>query len=132
MLILLHSHLKIKYSGIKAEKKGVVDMDLINRQFPVWQSKMEQLYQENEDFREMCQDYEEVHNLLATWTSSTEVNPAIIAEYRTLLKELEAEIMEALQTRFQPAKLREQDTATQPNSTIAQGGDEADLSKTPS
>ena len=101
-------------------------MELINKQFPAWQSKIEQLYQENEDFQEMCQDYEEVRSLLTTWTTATEVNPSIIDEYRTLLKELEAEIMEALQTRFQPAELPEQDTASQPNSCIGQGGDEAD------
>jgi hypothetical protein len=102
---------------IKAEKTGAVGMDSINKQFPAWQKQIEQLYQENEVFQEMCQDYEEVRSLLETWTASNEINPVIIDEYRTLLKELEAEIIETLHTRFQLIE-------------IEQGGDGADLSET--
>ena len=84
-------------------------MDSISKQFPAWQSKIEQLYQENADFQEACRDYEEVHSLLANWTSTTQVHPAIIDEYRTLLKELEVEIVEALQARFQPVEPPDED-----------------------
>jgi uncharacterized protein YdcH (DUF465 family) len=101
-------------------------MEPICEQFPAWQSEIEHLYQENADFREMCEDYEQVRCLLSTWTVPTEVNPATIDEYRTLLKELEAEITEALQARFQSVELPEQDSATQPTSFIEQGGDGED------
>ena len=64
---------------------------------------------EDEDFEEMCRDYEEVRSLLATWTTSTDVKPADIDKFRTLLKELEVEIVAALQTRFQDIKPPDED-----------------------
>ena len=105
-------------------------MDRVLEQFPKWQSEIEQLHQENADFQEMCQDYEEVCSLVATWTAPADVYPATIEGYRTLLKDLEAEIMEALQAHFRQIESPEQDSATQPTSFIEQGGDEADQPET--
>ena len=94
-------------------------------QLPAWQSEIEELYQENADFQEMCDDYEQVRCLLATWTAPTNVRPDAIEECRMLLKALEADIMEALQTHFQQIESPKQDAATQPNTYMDQGGDEA-------
>ena len=87
-------------------------MERILEQFPMWQSEIEQLFQENVDFQEMCQDFEEVRCLLTTWTTPTDVKPATIDEYQALLKDLKAEILEALQARFQLVELTEEDAAT--------------------
>ena len=76
-------------------------MQRILEQFPMWQSEIEQLFQEDADFQEMCQDYEEVLTLLANWTDSSDIYRGTIDANRTLLKDLEAEILEALQARFQ-------------------------------
>ena len=90
-------------------------MDTVRNLFPARQKQIDQLYQEDADFQEMCQDYEEVHSLLACWTSSTDVKQAIIEEYKILLKDLEVEIMEALQANVEPPE--EETTTDRPKNT---------------
>ena len=89
-------------------------MDTVRNLFPAWQKQIDQLYQEDADFQEMCQDYEEVHSLLAGWTASTDVKQAIIEEYKILLKDLKVEIIEALQANIQPVEPPEEETTTDP------------------
>lgn len=84
-------------------------MERIFNQFPRWQREIEQLHQENADFQETCRDYEELHSLLAIWTAPTGADPATLDGYRTLLKALEAEILECLQARFQHIERSAQD-----------------------
>jgi hypothetical protein len=83
-------------------------METILEKFPNWQTEIQLIHQENADFQEMCADYEEIQCLFTNWTEPTDITPAIIVEYRGLLKKLEAEIMEALQTRFQAVQSSEQ------------------------
>ena len=87
-------------------------MECIIEKFPRWQAEIEQLFQENADFQELCQDYEEVSCLLATLAASAEPHSETIEGYQTLLKELDVEIMEALQARFQHTEPPEHDSAT--------------------
>ncbi len=75
-------------------------MERIFEQFSRWQSEIEQLYQENLDFQETCQDFEELLGLLAAWATPPDANSATLEGYRSLLKALEAEIMAYLQARF--------------------------------
>ena len=79
-------------------------MDTVRNLFPARQKQIDQLYQEDADFQEMCQDYEEVHSLLAAWTASTDVKQAII----------EVEIIEALQANIQPVEPPEEEATTDP------------------
>ncbi len=72
-------------------------IELIVERFPEREADIRHLYQENEDFQEMCQDYNEVSMLLVAWAKkSSEVNATTIEDYQTLLKELEAEIRDLL------------------------------------
>lgn len=80
--------------------------------FPDRQLEIEQLYLESKNFQEMCTDFEEAHCLLANWTSPTELSPAVIDEFQTLLKDLEAEMLEALDSQRQSAKVRGQNNVT--------------------
>lgn len=87
-------------------------MQHILEQFPNWCFEIDLLYLENTDFRELCQDYEEVRALVASWNDSYEIGQATIDEYQTLLKDLETEIMEDLEARFGTAVLPNQNTSS--------------------
>lgn len=85
-------------------------MENILEQFPEWQSEIERLCLESADFRELCMDYKEVRDLIATWADSDESNQETIDEYRTLLRELEADLKEYLHASLGPAELSDQDS----------------------
>jgi hypothetical protein len=68
---------------------------VVNR-FPACQQQIERLSREDADFREMCQDYDLAAQTLARWSRSLPKTEARIQEYQLLLRELEAEIHEAL------------------------------------
>lgn len=76
-------------------------MERIFEQFPQWQPEIEQLYQEDTDFQETCQDFEELLSLLAAWTAPPDAKAATLDGYRALQQALEAEIVECLQARFE-------------------------------
>ena len=96
-------------------------MERVFERFPRWQPEIEQLYQENADFQEICQDYEELLSLLATSTAPLDANLATIDGYRALLNALEAEMIEVLQARFPHVGLPESDQASR---NAGKGGDE--------
>ena len=95
-------------------------MEYILEEFPKWQLEIDQLHAENIDFQELCQDYEEVRTLVASWNDPTNVNKAKIDEYQTLLNDLKLEIMEELQGRFATAVSPDQNTPSQPNQLTKQ------------
>ena len=73
-------------SRIEAGAKRLVNC------MPAWQTRIEHLAKVDPDFREICEDYEEVSQVLGRWRklSSADSNNMIEA-YETLLQELEAE-----------------------------------------
>ena len=89
-------------------------MESILSKLPDWHTEIQQLYQEDEDFQEMCADYGEINSLLCNWNDPVEADPVIINEYTTLLKKIEAEIMEVLETRLQIVESAEQEAASPP------------------
>jgi hypothetical protein len=93
---------------------GEADLEHICEQFPQWRSEIEQLHLENEDFQEVCQDYTKVRDLLAAWAAPPDAYPATIEGYRTVLVELEAEIVEALQARFGQLEPPQEDVYRRP------------------
>ena len=97
-------------------------MEQLFEQFSKWQPEIEQLFQKNTDFQEICQDYEEVLSLLATWTAPANANPATIQGYRELLNSLEAEIMDCLQARFQHVGLSKPDRTPPTDRGAGKGG----------
>jgi len=70
------------------------------RQFEGWQTRIEQSFQESEDFRSLCQDYAVCERALENWQAS---NAAVAAErrqqYTELLAELGKEILDWLEHR---------------------------------
>ena len=71
----------------------------ILRRFPAWRDDIQRLLQENQDFHEMCADYEELSAWLTAVTQPTAVSKAQLEEARALLQALEADILEVLQNR---------------------------------
>jgi len=55
-----------------------------------------QLYQDNDDFRELCDHFAECHEVLSRLRDSTKADPARVKEYETLTTELEQEIRAAI------------------------------------
>ena len=80
--------------------------------FPKRRFEIELLYLESTDFRELCQDYEEVRAMIVTWNDSDEISQATVDEYQALMKDLETEIMEDLEARFGTAVLPNQNTSS--------------------
>ena len=99
-------------------------MEIIFVLFPKWQSEIDRLYQEDEDFQEMCTDYVEVSTLLVNWKNPEATDQANIAEYKELLRKLETEIIETLKYRYQTINSTDQSSPTQLNHNEFQGGDD--------
>jgi hypothetical protein len=95
-------------------------LEHICEKFPQWRPEIERLYLENEDFQEMCQDHAEVCGLLDAWTAPPDVHLETILGYRTVLVELEVEIVEALQARFGRLELPQEDLYLGPKGGHAQ------------
>ena len=115
-------------TSITCELKRRAGMETIVKKLPKWQAEIQHLYLEDEDFQEMCADYEEIHSLLANWTDPAEFDPTVIDEYTVLLAKIEAEIVEAVKTRFQTVQSSVQGSATQPDSHSEHGGDDEEQS----
>lgn len=70
---------------------------LIQNRFPDKSETISLLIQEDPEFREMCEDYDDCVNALHYWKNSKENDAEHrVKEYRTLIHELETEIMEVL------------------------------------
>jgi hypothetical protein len=72
--------------------------------FPEWREAVQRLLEQDVEFREMCLDYAEANRALVHWSAlalraaleSSEVQT--VDQYRVLLYELEAEILEVLRS----------------------------------
>jgi hypothetical protein len=70
------------------------------RRFPQHTSKIRRLRARDPDFRSICDDYDDARRALKHWEAASQAAPERIAEYREILRELEAEalaILEAFQ-----------------------------------
>ena len=84
--------------GFSLDTKTEAGMRRLISRLPEWQSEIEQWVQKDDDFREICQDYEDGAQFLAGLRqASSSAAPGQIAEYETLLKELEDEALCYLQ-----------------------------------
>ena len=72
--------------------------DYVKLRFPDSKESFEWLFQKDPLFREICHDYQDTANALTDWLRSTDFSAdPIIEEYRTLLQELETEILRYMQ-----------------------------------
>jgi len=74
-------------------------IDTLVQRLPRHELGIRQLYDRDSKFREVCDDYEEVKHALEYWQASGHAVPGRTAEYRQMLKELEAEALEMLKAR---------------------------------
>ena len=97
-------------------------MENVLTKYPELQSEIRRLSQEDEDFQEMCQDYEEVCSLMANLTATADRHPATMEGYQKLLESLSEEIMEALQERTQVVVSPEDGSSSRPKNYMEKGG----------
>lgn len=57
-------------------------LNQVVRRFPAWQRRIDELVAENDDFREMCDDYEE----LAEWINNYKTSEGITEELENHLR----------------------------------------------
>ena len=71
-------------------------LHVLNR-FSSQKDTLVRLMIDDSEFYQLCQDYEDCVNALQYWSTSKEpVSKARIDEYRTLVRELEEEILQAM------------------------------------
>lgn len=69
----------------------------IRERYPDKKEGIDRLMVEDPKFRNVCEDYDICVNALRYWTNSKEPEAEIrVKEYRTLVRELEEEVVEAL------------------------------------
>jgi uncharacterized protein YdcH (DUF465 family) len=73
----------------------VPSIALLVSRFPCHEFVMRRLYARDPEFRELCDDYDEVRRALEHWQAADQ-QPGRVAEYRQLLEELEAEALAML------------------------------------
>jgi hypothetical protein len=78
-------------------KGEVPSIDLLVGRFPRHELAIRRLYVRDSEFRAVCDDYGEVHRALEHWQATDQVVPGRVAEYRRMLKELEAEAVGMLE-----------------------------------
>lgn len=66
---------------------------------PAFREKIEQLFREDGDFRDLCHDYRLCLISLWRWEINPEQNRELIEEYRALLGELEKEVEHFLESK---------------------------------
>jgi hypothetical protein len=70
----------------------------VTERFPEWEASIRRRYENDSEFQEVCRDYAEACRALDYWRAISEESVERIAEqYRDLLRELGAEILEILQ-----------------------------------
>lgn len=71
-------------------------LDLIKTKFPRQNFRIEQLYGESEDFRNLCRDYLTCLNTMNRFRESVEQGGKTVKEYENILTELEKELYDFL------------------------------------
>ena len=65
---------------------------LVSRVFTLPGSKIEELIEQSEEFREMCLEYEKCQEMVKRWRTTLPKHLSRIDEFQTLSREMEAEI----------------------------------------
>ena len=74
-----------------------VSLEFIVKRFPLYSESIRQLFQDDNSFQSLCEDYHVCAKALDHWNEATsEEAPDRQQEYATLLKELEDEILKYL------------------------------------
>lgn len=68
------------------------------KRFPQHELTIRRLYARSADFKAICGDYEETLDALRHWEASRDAADAKVLEYRSFLAELEAEILQLLES----------------------------------
>ena len=71
-------------------------LELIKSKFPRQNFRIEQLYSENEDFRNLCKDYLTCIRTMNKYRESIAKEGKTIDEYQDILSELEKELYDFL------------------------------------
>ena len=70
---------------------------LVSRVFTLPGSKIEELIEQSEEFREMCLEYEKCQEMVKRWRTTLPKHVSRIDEFETLSREMEAEIASFLE-----------------------------------
>jgi hypothetical protein len=97
----IHQTAALPKSALHPFFRGRLDMAVIQPslfflfdRFPEKKENIKTLFEENESFKTLCEDYHQCAEALRFWNqSSSEDAPARVREYRALLQELEEEIL---------------------------------------
>ncbi|PWT78443.1 MAG: hypothetical protein C5B59_01785 [Bacteroidetes bacterium] len=71
-------------------------LDLIKNKFPRQNFRIEKLYEESEDFRNLCKDYLTCVQTMGKYRESIEKEGRTVKEYEDILSELEKELYDFL------------------------------------
>jgi hypothetical protein len=78
----------------KSDSYANPSLFFILKRFPEHNEKIQCLFEENDSFRSLCEDYRVCAKALKYWNDSTsEKAPARCEEYNALLQELEEEVL---------------------------------------
>jgi outer membrane protein assembly factor BamD (BamD/ComL family) len=81
------------FGGSCVRDGPVPSIDLLVSRLPRHEFAIRRLYVRDPEFRAVCDDYGEVHRALKHWQAADQAVPGRVAEYRRMLKELEAEAL---------------------------------------
>jgi hypothetical protein len=77
-----------------SDDKAIAGMRQLIQRLPEWQAQIEQRVRHDREFREICQDYQEVVQAIAGWRKRASPQAdRCIRDYEMLLQELEAEAL---------------------------------------
>jgi hypothetical protein len=76
----------------------VPSIDPLISRFPNRELAIRKHYVRDPEFRAVCGDYCDVQHALEYWQAADQAVPGRIAEYRQMLRELEAEVLMFLKT----------------------------------
>jgi hypothetical protein len=79
------------------------EIESLARRFPQYQATIRRLCACDPNFRSICDDHRDVKRALEHWEAASPEAPGMVADYRQILAELEAEAFEIVQT-FEEAR----------------------------
>ena len=74
------------------------EIEALARRFPQHAATIRLLQARDPSFRSICEDYAEARRALKHWEAAGQTAPGRAAEYREIVKELEAEALKAMQS----------------------------------
>jgi hypothetical protein len=74
------------------------EIDTLACRFPQHASTIRRLQARDPEFRSICDDYDDAQRALKHWEAAGQTAPEMVAEYRQILAELEAEALAILES----------------------------------